>query len=300
MPTLEFLWQYFTSPIPSGIVLTTGAVVVGSSLLFKLKLEDPGLRSRALAILALAAPFLWLFFASSVALCALLYESYEYSASLTIKTVLGGALATTIIATVPISLFVKNHVSSAFVSLLNGRPITEAWLNRRFHQLLTVTGLEGVSLLETEKEIPISVATGGRKKTVVISRSLCRLLNCDEVEAVLAHELAHIKNRDVNMKSFVSVYSRLVPIDVIMKFVEPAVHRERELLADEVSAFLTKKPLALASALLKIDEAMDENFSNPLTSFSILGFDKGIFSRHPPLKHRIERLLSLAESIKSR
>ena len=295
MPTLEFLWEYFTSPVPSSIVLSTAVIMVGSTVLFNLKSEDSRTRSKALWILSLGAPFLWLFVTSSVALCTLLYEGYEYNASLTIKTVLGGALATTIVATVPISMLVREHVSRTFIKLLNGTTIRIEWLNRRFQLLSTRMGLNGVALLETDNEVPLSIATDGKKRAVVLSRALYELLSDDEIEAVLAHELAHIKNRDTNVKGFVSVYSRLVPVDIIMRLVEPAVHRERELLADEVSAQLTRKPLALASALLKIDEAMNEKFSSPLMAFSILGFSKGIFSRHPPLRRRIGRLLKLAE-----
>lgn len=300
MPTLEFLWQYFTSPVPLSIVLSMGAVMSGSTLLFKLKPEDPKMRSRALLILTLGVPFLWLFVTSSVALCALLYEGYEYNASLTIKTVLGGALATTIVATVPISMLVREYVSRTFIKLLNGTTIRIEWLNRCFQLLSTRMGLDGVALLETDNEVPLCIATDGRKRAVVLSHALYELLSDDEIEAVLAHELAHIKNRDTNVKGFVSVYSCLVPVDIIMRLVEPAVHRERELLADEVSARLTRKPLALASALLKVDEAMDEKFSSPLMAFSVLGFRKGIFSRHPPLKLRIGRLLRLAESMQKR
>ena len=93
-----------------------------------------------------------------------------------------------------------------------------------------------------------------------MSEKLLSLLKKDELEAVMAHELAHIKNSDTTLKALVTAYKTFLPIDPVVRLVEAAFHREREMAADETAAKTTKKPLSLASALLKIYEA----FPKPL------------------------------------
>ncbi|OLE21662.1 MAG: hypothetical protein AUI36_34295 [Cyanobacteria bacterium 13_1_40CM_2_61_4] len=104
----------------------------------------------------------------------------------------------------------------------------------------------------------------------------------------------HIKNHDSQFKVFSSVISRFLFFDPFSKFLDPAVHREREYLADEMGGRTTGKPGSLASALLKLHEkAMDG--PTALSGLSIVGREGGVFSRFPPVKERISRLILLSE-----
>jgi Zn-dependent protease with chaperone function len=129
----------------------------------------------------------------------------------------------------------------------------------------------------------------------VISEKLLSLLKEDEMEAVLAHELAHVKNSDTALKAMVTAYRTALPQDPVIRLVEAAFHREREIVADETAARATQKPLSLASALLKIYEAFPKNNLRSYGTLSILGGGTTLLSRHPPITHRINLLIHLAE-----
>ncbi len=86
---------------------------------------------------------------------------------------------------------------------------------------------------------------------VAVSDEIVRSLTGEETEAVLAHELSHIKNGDSLVKGLARLARLAFPFDPMIRLLEAALHRERELLADHSSVNYTSKPLALASALLK-------------------------------------------------
>src|SRR5207249_711157 len=110
---------------------------------------------------------------------------------------------------------------------------------------------------------------------------------------VAAHELMHLKHHDAEFKVFSRVLSRILFFDPFSKFFDPAVHREREYLADEMSGRATGKPAALASALLKL--AARNAPTKASWGLSISGPGHGVFSRYPPLDERIHRLLLLSD-----
>ena len=177
---------------------------------------------------------------------------------------------------------------------------------------------------------PNAFATGRNPKNakVAVTTGILKLLNRDELEGVLAHELSHIKNRDILVSSIaamlaaaISFMSRMVfwgggnrnrnthpAVIVIAMIAAPiasiiirmAISRTREFGADKTGAEISGNPLALASALEKIERyanvPMDVNpavsqlfISDPLKAFSGNSFSK-LFSTHPPTKERIRRL----------
>src|SRR5207247_6894142 len=139
----------------------------------------------------------------------------------------------------------------------------------------------------------VALAVGGAERTIIVSRGLVSFLEKDEMETVIAHEIIHLKHHDAEFKVFSRVLSRILFFDPFSKFFDPAVHREREYLADETGGRSTGKPAALASALLKIaDRGMPQK---PAWVLSILGSGRGIFSRYPPLQERVHRLLLLSD-----
>ena len=185
---------------------------------------------------------------------------------------------------------------------------------------------------------PNAFATGRNPKNakVAVTTGILNLLNRDELEGVLAHELSHIKNRDILVSSIaamlaaaVSFMSRMAfwgggnrnrnthPAIIILAFIAApiasliirmAISRTREFGADKTGAEISGNPLALASALEKIDRyskvpmnvnpAVSQLFiSDPLKAFSGNSFSK-LFSTHPPTIERVRRLRQAQSGIR--
>ncbi len=183
---------------------------------------------------------------------------------------------------------------------------------------------------------PNAFATGRNPENsvVCVTKGLMHLIDRDEMEGVIAHELAHIKNKDMllqtisaTMSGAVSNLSRFAlffgggrredggsPIGgIILLVVGPiaamiiqfAISRQREFKADRVGAEICGKPLALAGALLKLENGakripMDVSpaaaplaIVNPLSAVRGLGIGK-LFSTHPPTAERVARLQAIA------
>jgi Zn-dependent protease with chaperone function len=120
-----------------------------------------------------------------------------------------------------------------------------------------------------------------------------------EVEAVLAHELSHLKNNDSLEKGLARLAKLAFAFDPILHLVEAAVHRERELLADQSSVRYTQKPLALASALLKVHSAFRANLPGPGAGLFVGHKAKGLLSRYPDLDQRVQLLIDMARVMKA-
>ena len=185
---------------------------------------------------------------------------------------------------------------------------------------------------------PNAFATGRNPKNakVAVTTGILNLLNKDELEGVLAHELSHIKNRDILVSSIaamlaaaVSFMSRMAfwgggnrnrnthPAIIILAFIAApiasliirmAISRTREFGADKTGAEISGNPLALASALEKIERyskvpmnvnpAVSQLFiSDPLKAFSGNSFSK-LFSTHPPTIERVRRLRQTQSGIR--
>lgn len=166
---------------------------------------------------------------------------------------------------------------------------------------------------------------------VAVTKGLLHKMTADEVEAVVAHEISHIRNYDMRTMALVSVLVGAISIiadlywssSIVNKaqekdssgviaivgailsvfapltafFIQMAISRKREYVADADSAMLTAKPKALASALRKI--SMDLRlprhlsastahlyFSSPASD----SFIEKLFSTHPPIHERIQLL----------
>ena len=173
--------------------------------------------------------------------------------------------------------------------------------------------------------------------TVSLSRGIIEKLNDEELEAVIAHELTHIRNRDVRLLIisivFVGIFAFVaqalfrtirfgsigrnkkgggsaIIIAMVLAAVgyliaslfRFAISRKREYMADAGSAEMTKRPLALASALRKISadptiEAVKRKdiaqlfIENPGIEDKKGSFSVGaLFATHPPIARRIELL----------
>jgi len=180
--------------------------------------------------------------------------------------------------------------------------VTEMQEPRLYRIVRNVATKAGVPMPEvgiSELMMPNAFATGRNPKNaaVVVTRGLLNLLPDDELEGVIAHEMAHVKNRDIlvmtvastmaavltylamfaRISLFMGGHSRnngyliifailvsiLVPIAALL--IKMSISRSREYLADETGAKLTNNPLALARALKSIETgvaAPQNDYSN--------------------------------------
>jgi len=183
---------------------------------------------------------------------------------------------------------------------------------------------------------PNAFATGRdpSHSAIAVTQGIMRLLNAEELEAVLAHELGHVKNRDILISTIAAVLAGVVttiahygmymgsssrdersspnPIFILLmmllaplaaSLINLGISRSREYQADDSGAHLCGQPLALAAALRKIDQLsqhMPMTAANPaLSSLYIAptqkdGWLMNLFSTHPPMADRIKRLEEMA------
>ena len=163
-------------------------------------------------------------------------------------------------------------------------------LHRTVESLCKEADLPKPKIAIMQSPVPNAFATGRSPKHAVVActDSIMRLLTRDELEAVLAHELAHVKNRDIltmTMASFIAMIASMIMqsfffsaifggrdreggswiivwiVSIIVYAVSTllilALSRYREFAADRGSALITKNPRALISALNKISGRMD-------------------------------------------
>jgi len=186
-------------------------------------------------------------------------------------------------------------------------------------------GIEKPRVMKAQMGVPNAFAVGRKGAgVVVISEELMRLLDQDELEGVIAHELAHIRNRDVIMMVVGQSIASMIGIAVyfltvmgernfgamimgwilssiaqtiVMIFVL-AISRYREYVADEDAAEVIGRGEPLARALEKISNAgQDAKVDENVSALCIFGGGeksllRKIFSTHPPTEKRIERLRS--------
>lgn len=197
-----------------------------------------------------------------------------------------------------------------------------------------------VAIVQTP--VPNAFATGRSPShaVVAVTDSIVRLLSPKELEAVLAHELSHVKNRDVltlTIASFLAMVAAIVMqnawlfsmtsgrrdgnpwiiagiVAVIVWLVSTllirALSRYREFAADRGSAFITRRPNDLITALEKISQRMDyvppkeKQAVEGANMFYIIPALSGrsvmeLFSTHPPLEKRVAALQQIEAELAS-
>ncbi len=176
-------------------------------------------------------------------------------------------------------------------------PYRDTKLGSLFIDLCGRMGIRNADLLEAKLGNAFSTNLNGRK-LVAVSPLLIQSLSGEEVEAVLAHELSHVKNRDSLAKGLARFARFAFPFDPVIRLAEAALHRERELLADSSSVRYTGKPLALASALIKVHSGSVPAVKGIGAGLFVGGRKNGLLSHYPNLERRIELLLKLAKTTK--
>jgi heat shock protein HtpX len=172
-------------------------------------------------------------------------------------------------------------------------------LHEIIERIVSTNGMHKPKIAVMNSRVPNAFATGKRQRSsvVAVTTSLMDILDYDELEGVLAHELTHIKNRDVMVITLASLFSTIawqimqfgffgsmygagrdrnnggamliiIAVSLITWIVSfliiRAISRYREFSADRGSAQMTGKPAKLANALMKISGAMNKVPTNDL------------------------------------
>lgn len=220
--------------------------------------------------------------------------------------------------------------------MYGARPVDEQSapeLVRMVRQLSENAGLPMPRVYIVENPQPNAFATGRDPEHAAIAATtgLLKLLSPQEIAGVLAHELAHVKNRDTLTMTLAAAIGGAISMLANFAFffggnrrqnaigaiavallaplaaglIQMAISRGREYEADRIGASISGRPLWLASALGKISQGAraipnDQAEANPATAHLFIinplhghGADN-LFSTHPSTENRIARLKAMA------
>ncbi|WP_194743741.1 M48 family metalloprotease [Thermaurantiacus tibetensis] len=208
-------------------------------------------------------------------------------------------------------------------------------LHRMVAALARNAGMPVPKVYLVDQAQPNAFATGRNPENAAVAATtgLLQMLDRDEIEAVMAHELGHIRNRDTlimtvtatiagaismlgNMALFsgndqnrnpIVAIAALVLAPIAAALVQMAISRTREYGADAAAAEISGKPLKLASALAKLSQAAARipnpvAARNPATAHlyivkpGIGGVADSLFSTHPAPENRIAALEAMANA----
>jgi heat shock protein HtpX len=239
---------------------------------------------------------------------------------------------------------VMNFVSYFFsdkiaLAMYRAQPVTREELPRAYQIVERLTqriGLPMPKIYVIPTDSPNAFATGRNPShaSVAVTQGILQLLTDEELEGVLAHELGHVRNRDILISSIAATLAGAITYIARMGYwaslfggygsrddrdrgggglgallmlilapfaamlIQLAVSRSREYQADQTGAHFTGNPYALASALEKLDAYSRRRpmLASPSTAHlfiiqPMVGVDfASLFSTHPPIAKRIERL----------
>jgi heat shock protein HtpX len=241
--------------------------------------------------------------------------------------------------------FVSYWYSDRIVlAMYRAQPVAESeapWLYRIVRDLTTRAQVPMPKVYLIPQEAPNAFATGRNPEhaAVAVTAGITRILDERELRAVLAHELGHVRNRDILISTLAATIAGAVMIlarlagfaalfgggggdsrrsdgglGLLLAFIvapiaalliQLAISRSREYQADETGGELSGDPRALASALSKLQRASEAVplDATPATSHLFIvnplrgGGIASLFSTHPPVEKRIERLEAQAERL---
>lgn len=230
----------------------------------------------------------------------------------------------------------------------NAQPLAESQVPELYElvrELCRTAELPMPRLYVIPTDVPNAFATGRDPEhaAVAVTEGILSMLNRDELAGVISHELSHVKHRDTlimtlsasiataisyiaNIAQWAAIFgtardedgNRSNPIALIVTIViaplaasliQFALSRSREYMADASGARICGKPLALASALLKLDDYAHHRVipdAKPATSglFIInplagVGGVANLFSTHPSTEERVKKLREIAAEMHS-
>jgi len=285
--------------------------------------RDPGLQFRMLVTMFLLG-LLYVAFAGAL---------LAAGAGAAIMAVVIGGLAL-------LQLFTSDKLALASMGAKEVSPEQAPGLHAMIDRLCIQADLPKPKIAVADTPMPNAFALGRsqKKATVCATTGIMNALSPAELEGVMAHELAHIKNRDVLIMTtasfFASVASMMLQfafffgggdddspaglivfiasavVYAVSFFLLLALSRYREFSADRGAALVTGRPSALASALITISGKMEQvpqhdlREAERMNAFfivptSVKGAIQTICATHPPMEKRIERLQRLEGSLQS-
>jgi heat shock protein HtpX len=279
--------------------------------------RDFGLTSRIfLTIFLLGALYVGFF--------ALLLQS---GASIGVMVVILGAFAF-------IQYFTSDKIALASSGAKVVTPEQAPDLHAMVDRLCAMSDLPKPRVAVIPTDVPNAFATGRspKRSVVAVTEGLWKRLDPPEIEGVIAHELAHIANRDVAVMTFASFFSNVASLLIwfggglgrnregppiwlialvvyfVSYFLILALSRYREFAADRGAALVTGAPENLMSALQKIASDItripqrDLRQLEGLNAFFIIPTNvkrsaATLFMTHPPLEKRLARLAAIAQEM---
>ena len=231
-------------------------------------------------------------------------------------------------------LFFSDKLALAAMGAKEVSPQEAPGLHSMIERLCIQADLPKPKIAVADMDVPNAFALGRSQKnaTVACTTGIMRTLSPSELEAVMAHELSHVKHRDVLIMTIASFFASIAAIIlqfgfffgggdddnpgilvvllvsflvyIISFFLMLALSRYREFAADRGAALITGRPSALSSALVKIAGAMqsvptrDLREAERMNAFfivptSVKSSVQTLLSTHPPMEKRIERLQRL-------
>ncbi|HTD96988.1 MAG TPA: zinc metalloprotease HtpX [Edaphobacter sp.] len=226
------------------------------------------------------------------------------------------------------------------LKMYNAQPVTREQLPRAYAAVERLTAKQGLPMpkiyvLPTESPNAFATGRNPQHASVAVTHGILQLLDDEELEGVLAHELGHVKNRDILTSSIAATLAgaitmvarmgywaslfggggggrdrdrgggmsglfMLILAPIAASLIQLAISRSREFEADATGAAVTGNPYALARALQKLEDYSKRipMQASPSTAHLFIvapllgsgGFGS-LFSTHPPMKERIQRLI---------
>ena len=224
------------------------------------------------------------------------------------------------------------------LKMSGAQPISESEAPRLYQivrDLCTRADLPMPRLYMIPADQPNAFATGRNPKhsAVAVTRGITKLLSEDELRGVLAHELSHVKHRDILIQSVAATIGAAItylgymllwfggdddsPLGLVASLalvllapiaatiIQLSISRQREYAADAGGAAISGNPESLASALLRLEEGAKQmpmqvnQAAEPLyivKPFSGKGL-ANLFSTHPPIEERVRRLRQMRPAL---
>jgi len=228
-----------------------------------------------------------------------------------------------------IAFFYSDKIALAAMQAQEVRREDIPWLFDMVERLAARAGLPMPRIYVCPHAAPNAFATGRSPQhaAVAVTRGLLRTLPAQEIEGVLAHELAHVKHRDVligtiaatlagiisyaayvlmfmggrgreNPLGAIGAIAMVVLAPIAAALIQAAISRQREFAADSYGGELCGDPLKLATALVRLQAGNERIPTDTNPAFHNLyivepltgGGIMGLFSTHPPIEARVAAL----------